>query len=106
MRVPSGALTVNVMHFARSFGIYQGWFMIHHVRAALEGVAVMPIGLADRIAALFAALTREEVDALPPAHRERFAALCEHWANFARLRPDGPKSGVLVDLQRRRGRDE
>jgi hypothetical protein len=23
---------------------------------------------------------------MPPAQRERFAQLCEHWANFAKLR--------------------
>jgi hypothetical protein len=49
----------------------------------------MPV--ADKIAALFVALTREEVDAMPPAQRERFAQLCEHWANFAKLRPSRPR---------------
>jgi hypothetical protein len=38
----------------------------------------MPIGISDRIIALFAVLTREEVDMLPPAQRERFAHLCRH----------------------------
>jgi hypothetical protein len=51
---------------------------------------------------LSAALTRQEVDEMPPAQRERFAQLCEHWAKFARLRPDAPKSGVLVELRTRR----
>jgi hypothetical protein len=45
-------------------------------------------------------LTREEVDAMPPVVRQRFAQLCEHWADFAKLRPDTSKSGVLVDLRR------
>jgi hypothetical protein len=67
-----------------------------------EGVAM---SVADKIAALFAALTRQEVDEMPPAYRERFAQLCEHWAHFARLRPDAPKTGVLVELRSRR-RDE
>jgi hypothetical protein len=58
--------------------------------------------LAGRIAAPSAALTRQEVDEMPPAQRERFAQLCEHWAKFARLRPDAPKSGVLVELRTRR----
>ena len=58
----------------------------------------MPV--ADKIAALFAALTREEVDAMPPAARQHFALLCQHWADFAKLRPGTPKSGVLVDLRR------
>jgi hypothetical protein len=61
--------------------------------------------VADKIAALFVALTRQEVDEMPPIQRERFAQLCEHWAHFARLRPDTAKSGVLVELSTRR-RDE
>ena len=59
----------------------------------------------EKIAALFQQLTREDVDALPPVQRERFAQLCEHWANFARLRLGAPRSGVLADL-RVRQRDE
>lgn len=60
----------------------------------------MPV--ADKIAALFVALTREEVDALPPAERRRFADLCRHWADFAEIRPGERKiqSGVLTELRR------
>jgi hypothetical protein len=60
----------------------------------------MPV--ADKIAALFGALTREEVDALPPAERRRFADLCRHWANFADIRPGERRlrSGVLAQLRR------
>ncbi len=60
------------------------------------------MSVADKIAALFNALTREEVDALPPAERRRFADLCRHWADFAEIRPreQGPQSGVLADLRR------
>jgi hypothetical protein len=57
----------------------------------------MPV--ADKIAALFATLTREEVDAMRPAQRERFAALCQHWADFAKIRPKAPRSGVLAALK-------
>lgn len=57
----------------------------------------MPV--ADKIAALFEALRREDVDAMPPIQRERFAQLLEHWAHFARIRPPAPKAGVLVDLR-------
>jgi hypothetical protein len=60
---------------------------------------------ADTITALFEQLKREDVDAMPPAKRERFAQLCRHWADFASIRPKAPKSGVLVELQARR-RDE
>jgi hypothetical protein len=55
--------------------------------------------ITDKVAALLAGLTGEEVDALPPAHRERFAQLLQHWADFARIRPQPPKSGVLLELK-------
>ena len=60
------------------------------------------MSVADKIAALFNALTREEVDALPPARRRRFADTCRHWADFADIRPcrKEPRSGVLADLRR------
>jgi hypothetical protein len=60
----------------------------------------MPV--TDKIAALFAALTREEVDALPPAERRRFADVCRHWADFADIRPGERKArtGVLAELRR------
>jgi hypothetical protein len=60
----------------------------------------MPI--TDKVAALLTGLTREEVDAMPPARRERFAQLLQHWADFARIRPQPPKSGVLLELKRGR----
>jgi hypothetical protein len=60
------------------------------------------MSVADKIAALFCVLTREEVDAMPPAERRRFADLCRHWANFADIRPQhrGPNTGVLAELRR------
>jgi hypothetical protein len=60
------------------------------------------MSVAQKIAALFHVLTREEVDAMPPAERRRFADLCRHWANFADIRPsrDEPRTGVLADLKR------
>ena len=60
------------------------------------------MSVADKIAALFHVLTREEVDAMPPAQRRRFADQCRHWADFADIRPRAavPKSGVLADLKR------
>ncbi len=64
------------------------------------------MSVADKIAALFNALTREEVDAMPPVERRRFADLCRHWADFAEIRPREVKSqvksrsGVLADLGR------
>jgi hypothetical protein len=60
------------------------------------------MSVAAKIAALFHALTREEVDALPPVERRRFADLCRHWADFAEIRPRAldSQSGVLADLKR------
>jgi hypothetical protein len=58
--------------------------------------------VADKIAALLTVLTRQEVDEMPPAQRERFAQLCEHWAHFARFRPNTARSGVLIELRGRR----
>jgi hypothetical protein len=60
------------------------------------------MSVAETIAALFNALTREEVDAMPPAERRRFADLCRHWADFADIRPRDltSQSGVLADLRR------
>ena len=70
---------------------------VHYVHASTEGHA-MPI--ADKAAALLEAVTREEVDAMSPAARERFAALCQHWADFAKLRPaTAPKAGVLAQVK-------
>jgi hypothetical protein len=60
------------------------------------------MSVAEKIAALFNALSREEVDALSPVERRRFADLCRHWADFAEIRPraHAPQSGVLEDLRR------
>ena len=58
--------------------------------------------IADKITALFNVLTREEVNAMSPFERRRFADLCRHWADFAdlRSRQSAPLSGVLADLKR------
>ena len=62
------------------------------------------MSIAGKISALFNVLTREEVDAMPPVERRRFAELCRHWADFAELRPRlqeaQSQSGVLADLKR------
>jgi hypothetical protein len=60
----------------------------------------MPV--ANKIAALFSALTQEELDAMPPAERRRFADTCRHWAERAdRAWPTAlPKGGVVKELNR------
>jgi hypothetical protein len=59
------------------------------------------MSIAGKIAALFAALTQDDLDAMPPAERRRFSDLCSHWHRLAeKSPPPQPKSGVLVLLRR------
>jgi hypothetical protein len=44
-------------------------------------------------------LTLPEVQSMPPAHRERFAAWCRRLADLADPRRDVPKTGVLSGLR-------
>jgi hypothetical protein len=61
--------------------------------------------IAQKIAALFAALTREEIAAMPPLQREKFAELLQHWASVAGKRHPQQQqqareqSGVLASLR-------
>jgi hypothetical protein len=57
----------------------------------------MPI--ATKVAALLAALRKQDVDELPPVERRRFADLCRHVAKLAEPEGDPPKDGVLHDLK-------
>lgn len=60
----------------------------------------MPVSVLDKIAALLASLAPDDVNALSPVERRRFADLCRHWAAIAE-RPSvmPPKAGVLLDLR-------
>jgi hypothetical protein len=58
------------------------------------------MSVAEKAAALLEAITPTELDALPPAARQRFAALCLRIAELAEPRADAPKAGVLSDLRR------
>jgi hypothetical protein len=55
--------------------------------------------IADKIAALLDGLSREDLDRLPPARRQKFAALCHHWAQLAERPPKEPKAGILSSLK-------
>jgi hypothetical protein len=57
------------------------------------------MSLPAKIAALFAALRQEDVDAMPPAARRRFADTLRHWAGKAELPPMRPRAGVLASLK-------
>jgi hypothetical protein len=57
----------------------------------------------DKAMALLEGLTPSDIRALPPAHRQRFAALCEACRQLAERLPEPeeqPGSGVLSDLRR------
>ena len=62
----------------------------------------MPIDLTDKIVALFAALSDEDIAALPPVQRRRLAEQCRHVAERASRDRIGkqPAAGVLADLRR------
>lgn len=64
----------------------------------------MPIAITDRIVALIGHLSRDDIEALPPAERRRLADQCRHLAKLADGQPQ-PKAGLLSDLQTR-PRDE
>jgi hypothetical protein len=53
----------------------------------------------SRIVALFAALDREEVAAMPKLQRDTFTDLCRHWADVAGRQQQGQARGVLGELQ-------
>lgn len=58
------------------------------------------MSVADKIAALFDALTPADVEALPPAERRRFADRCRHWAALAEPQAHAsPKTGILAQLK-------
>jgi hypothetical protein len=58
------------------------------------------MSVADKIAALFATLRVEDIRAMPPAARRRFADTLRHWQGVAEAADAGrPRSGVLGDLR-------
>jgi hypothetical protein len=64
----------------------------------------MGTAITDRITALIETLRLEDIDAMPPAKRERFAQLCSHWGAIAATRAvrrqQERSAGVLADLRR------
>jgi hypothetical protein len=58
------------------------------------------MSLPTKIAALFAALRQEDVDALPPAERRRFADTLRYWAERSEAKAKRAQSGVLARLKR------
>ena len=58
------------------------------------------IDTASKLLALLDSLSQEEIDALPPAHRQRLGALLTYWGNRCDPPKQEPKAGVLCDLRR------
>jgi hypothetical protein len=54
----------------------------------------------QKIDALMAGITRAEIQAMPPAYRQRLAQVLRHIADLADPpeRRERPKTGVLADL--------
>jgi hypothetical protein len=61
----------------------------------------MPITTPDRIAGWFASMRPDDLDALTPAERRRFADICRQWAEWAEPRKPDTKSCVPFDLRTR-----
>ena len=53
----------------------------------------------SKLDALLEALTQEEIDALPPARRQRLGALLAYWGNRCDPPKDEAKAGVLAVLK-------
>jgi hypothetical protein len=53
----------------------------------------------EKAIAFLDSLNSEELDRLPPARRQKCAALCHHWWRLAKGPPKEPKAGVLGSLK-------
>jgi hypothetical protein len=54
-----------------------------------------------KAAAMLAAASPQELEAMPPAERERIAETLRHWLRLVE-RAGGPRSGVLHELRTQR----
>ena len=65
----------------------------------------MPI--VDKVIALLGVLSPQDIQAMPPAQRQRFVNLCRRLAEVAETPAKAvPKSGVLYDLHISGGRSQ
>jgi hypothetical protein len=53
-----------------------------------------------KLDALLNALRQDDIDALPPARRERLGQLLTYWGSRCNPPKEEPKAGVLCDLSR------
>jgi hypothetical protein len=58
------------------------------------------LGLATKLVALLDAMTQADIDALPPARRERLGQLLRHWGARCDSPTGAPKAGVSPELKR------
>jgi hypothetical protein len=54
--------------------------------------------IATKVVALLAAMTKQDVEGLAPAERQRLVSLCRHVAALAERAPSLSQSGVLSEL--------
>jgi hypothetical protein len=52
----------------------------------------------EKTIAFLDGLSLEDLERLPPARRQKFAALCHHWWRLAEGPPKEPKASVLHHL--------
>jgi len=55
--------------------------------------------IAAKVAVLLTEIRRQDVEALSPVERQRFANLCRYVARLAEPPPPAPESGVLCELK-------
>ena len=55
--------------------------------------------IATKVAALLGTIRKEDVEALPPVERRRFADLCRHVARLAEPQSVRQSAGVLYELK-------
>jgi hypothetical protein len=60
----------------------------------------MTFPIATKLAALLDALTQADIEALPPARRERLGQLLKHWGARCDPPKDERKAGAISDPRR------
>jgi hypothetical protein len=58
------------------------------------------LDITTKLSALLDAMTQADIDALPPARRERLGQLLRHWADRCDPPKDERKAGAISDLRR------
>jgi len=70
--------------------------------ASERNLELLSLTLATKVAALLAAVRRQDLEVLAPAERQRLAALCRHVAELAEPPPPPARPAVFFDLKTER----